>query len=161
MKSLGDAFILGNHALGMLEAASLTEDPFAQRAMLTFVVAGGGFAGVETVGALNDFVREAIAYYPALAGNPRFSTDCMPLFTRNLRSINVFLASSGFTQILLRKGLIEFHLSRRISRSCRCSVALCRGHRDEEFAAGQCEGVESESAFSRRRRGIGKKTILP
>src|SRR6185436_20439054 len=38
-------------------------------------------------------------------------------------------------QILLRKGLIEFHLSRRISRSYRCSVALYRGHRDEEFAS--------------------------
>ena len=67
MKSLGDAFILRNQALGMLEMASLTDDAFARRAMLTFVVAGGGFAGVETVGALNDFVREAIAYYPALA----------------------------------------------------------------------------------------------
>jgi NADH dehydrogenase len=67
MKSLGDAFILRNHALGMLEMASLTDDTFARRAMLTFVVAGGGFAGVETVGALNDFVREAIGFYPALA----------------------------------------------------------------------------------------------
>jgi NADH dehydrogenase len=67
MKSLGDAFILRNQALGMLEMASLTDDASAQRALLTFVVAGGGFAGVETVGALNDFVREAIAYYPALA----------------------------------------------------------------------------------------------
>jgi hypothetical protein len=34
--------------------------------MLTFVVAGGGFAGVETIGALNDFVREAVRYYPNL-----------------------------------------------------------------------------------------------
>ena len=34
--------------------------------MLTFVVAGGGFAGVETVGALNDFVREAVKSYPKL-----------------------------------------------------------------------------------------------
>ena len=67
MKSLGDAFILRNHALAMLEMASVTDDAFAKRAMLTFVVAGGGFAGVETVGALNDFVREAISYYPALA----------------------------------------------------------------------------------------------
>jgi len=62
MKSLGDAFILRNHALGMLEAASATDNAVARRAMLTFVVAGGGFAGVETLGALNDFVREAIAY---------------------------------------------------------------------------------------------------
>jgi NADH dehydrogenase len=50
MKSLGDAFILRNQALGMLEMASLTDDASARRAMLTFVVAGGGFAGVETVG---------------------------------------------------------------------------------------------------------------
>jgi NADH dehydrogenase len=67
MKTLGDAFMLRNHALGMLELASLTDDAVARRAMLTFVVAGGGFAGVETAGALNDFIREAIEYYPALA----------------------------------------------------------------------------------------------
>jgi NADH:ubiquinone reductase (H+-translocating) len=66
MKSLGDAFLLRNQALAMLESASLTEDESARRGMLTFVVAGGGFAGVETVGVLNDFVREAIKYYPAL-----------------------------------------------------------------------------------------------
>ena len=35
--------------------------------MLTFVVAGGGFAGVETVGALNDLLREAVEYYPAVS----------------------------------------------------------------------------------------------
>ena len=66
MKSLQDAFMLRNQALGMLELASVTQDASARRAMLTFVVAGGGFAGVETVGAVNDFVREAISVYPAL-----------------------------------------------------------------------------------------------
>ena len=35
--------------------------------MLTFVVAGGGFAGVETIGAINDLVHEALRYYPRLA----------------------------------------------------------------------------------------------
>jgi len=67
MKSLGDAFYLRNHALALLEIASLTEDDVARRAMLTFVVAGGGFAGTETVGALNDYLRAAKKYYPALA----------------------------------------------------------------------------------------------
>src|SRR6266850_542118 len=66
MKSLDDAFVLRNQMLALLELASLTEDAAAKRAMLTFVVAGGGFAGVETVGALNDYVREAIRYYPNL-----------------------------------------------------------------------------------------------
>jgi NADH dehydrogenase len=66
MKSLGDAIILRNQALAMLEMASLVEDPVIRRNMLSFVVAGGGFAGAETVGALNDFVREAVRYYPKL-----------------------------------------------------------------------------------------------
>jgi NADH dehydrogenase len=35
--------------------------------MLTFVVAGGGFAGAETIGALNDYLSSAKKYYPALA----------------------------------------------------------------------------------------------
>ena len=33
---------------------------------LTLVVAGAGFAGVETVGAINDFIRESICFYPNL-----------------------------------------------------------------------------------------------
>ena len=37
-----------------------------RQSLLAFVVAGGGFAGVETVAALNDFVREALSFYPNL-----------------------------------------------------------------------------------------------
>jgi NADH dehydrogenase len=34
--------------------------------LLTIVVAGGGFAGVETIAGLNDFLHDAIRYYPNL-----------------------------------------------------------------------------------------------
>lgn len=34
-----------------------------KKSLLTFVVVGGGFSGIETVGALNDFVRETIATF--------------------------------------------------------------------------------------------------
>jgi NADH dehydrogenase len=34
--------------------------------VLTFVVAGGGFAGVETVASMHDFLLEALEYYPHL-----------------------------------------------------------------------------------------------
>ena len=34
--------------------------------LLTFVVVGAGFAGVETLGGIHDFVREAIRFYPNL-----------------------------------------------------------------------------------------------
>jgi NADH dehydrogenase FAD-containing subunit len=66
MESLGDAYYLPNHALALLEIASITEDEAARRAMLTLVGAGGG-AGTETVGALNDDLRAAKKYYPAQA----------------------------------------------------------------------------------------------
>ena len=65
MKSLGDAIALRNRLIECLEEA----DPECCRVkvpLLTFVVAGGGFAGVETVAAVNDFVREALRFYPNL-----------------------------------------------------------------------------------------------
>src|SRR6266481_2267140 len=38
----------------------------ARRQTLTFVTAGGGFSGTETTGAVNDFIRETVRYYPQL-----------------------------------------------------------------------------------------------
>ncbi len=66
MKTLGDAVFLRNRVIALLEAAHVEEDDAARRRMLTFVVAGGGFSGVETVGAMNDFLRQALRFYPQL-----------------------------------------------------------------------------------------------
>jgi len=66
MKSLGDASLLRNRMVLLLEEASLRSDEAARRQLLTFVTAGGGFSGTETTGAVNDFVRETVRYYPQL-----------------------------------------------------------------------------------------------
>ena len=66
MKSLFDAAMLRNRVLALLEEATLEKDPVRRRQLLTFVTAGGGFAGAETTGAINDFVREIVRYYPSL-----------------------------------------------------------------------------------------------
>ena len=66
MKSLSDAALLRNRVLALLEEATLQSDPAARRQLLTFVTAGGGFAGTETTGAINDFVRDTVRYYPDL-----------------------------------------------------------------------------------------------
>lgn len=67
MKSLGDAIHLRNQLIDLLEEADFECAVGARKDLLTVVVAGGGFAGVETVAAVNDFLREAVTFYPHLA----------------------------------------------------------------------------------------------
>ncbi len=67
MKSLRDAIQLRAQILRHLEEANFECNPAERQSLLTFVVAGGGFAGVETVAALNDFVRDALPFYPNLS----------------------------------------------------------------------------------------------
>ncbi len=69
MKSLGDAIALRNRLIASLEEADTECSARAGRrhTLTTVVVAGGGFAGVETLGAVNDFAREALRFYPNLA----------------------------------------------------------------------------------------------
>ena len=65
MMSIDDAFRIRNHILNILEQANIVrDDRLLTKSLLTFVVVGGGFNGVETVGELNDFIRETTrAYY--------------------------------------------------------------------------------------------------
>ncbi len=64
LKDLHDAFLVHNHALTMLELANTTHDLQLRRELLTFVMAGGGFSGVEGIAALEDLLHGALRYYP-------------------------------------------------------------------------------------------------
>jgi len=69
MKSLGDAIHLRNRIISHLEEAD-TECAAADReGLMTFVVAGGGFAGIETIGSVHDLVRCSLRFYPNI--NPK------------------------------------------------------------------------------------------
>ena len=56
-----------NHVIDMFERSEDEPPSPARQAMLTFVVAGGGFAGAELAGSLNDFARGMLVYYPNIA----------------------------------------------------------------------------------------------
>ncbi len=66
MRTLGDAMELRNRLIAHLEEADTECAKKDREPLLTFVVAGGGFAGVETIGSINDFLHEALPFYPAL-----------------------------------------------------------------------------------------------
>ena len=63
MKTMGDAFFLRNHLIGVLEQAEVEADPGLKRELLTFLVVGAGYTGVEVAAEINSFVREAAKSY--------------------------------------------------------------------------------------------------
>jgi len=64
MKSLGDAITLRNRLIEQLEEAETECGAPERDRLMTFVVAGAGFAGVETIAGMNDFVHRALPFYP-------------------------------------------------------------------------------------------------
>ncbi|WP_189781077.1 NAD(P)/FAD-dependent oxidoreductase [Streptomyces capitiformicae] len=62
-KSVEEAIGLRNHVIEQMDIASSTRDPAIRDAALTFVFVGGGFAGVEALGELEDMARYTARYY--------------------------------------------------------------------------------------------------
>ena len=60
LKDVDDADRLRNHILTAFEAAAQTEDPDRRRALLTFVIVGGGSTGVELAGQLSILSRRTL-----------------------------------------------------------------------------------------------------
>ncbi|GAA1345592.1 NAD(P)/FAD-dependent oxidoreductase [Arthrobacter roseus] len=61
MKSIEEAVAVRNKVLERIETASLLQDGPERRRMLTFVVVGGGFAGIETIAEIEDLARATVA----------------------------------------------------------------------------------------------------
>lgn len=66
MKTLNDAVMLRNRVIDMLEQAENETNPILRKSLLTFVIVGGGFAGIETAGEIMDFVVDARKHYPKI-----------------------------------------------------------------------------------------------
>jgi NADH dehydrogenase len=68
LRTLGDVVYLSNDLIGRLEEASLTDSTAERQRLLTVVVIGGGFSGVEIAGALKDLMDRTLRFYPQLRG---------------------------------------------------------------------------------------------
>lgn len=66
-KGVGDAVVIRNRVIDLFEAAALTDDPWARRRLLTFVVVGAGHAGTELMAALEELTRGILLrHYPSI-----------------------------------------------------------------------------------------------
>jgi NADH:ubiquinone reductase (H+-translocating) len=63
LKTMGDALMLRNHLIEQLERAEVETDPEARRRMLSVVVVGAGFSGVEVTGEIADLLTGSSRYY--------------------------------------------------------------------------------------------------
>jgi NADH dehydrogenase len=125
-KYLGDGLVLRNHIIHALEEADIESDSEFRRAMLTFVVAGGGFSGVEAVAELNDFVRHAARSFRRI--NPSeirvILLHAGPLILPEL-SENL----GRFAQTLLQRRGVEIRLNTRLAGATGESALLEGGDR--------------------------------
>ena len=112
IKTLRDAVMLRAGVIAMLEAASVEPDPGRRKRMLTFVVVGGGFAGVETVGAINDLARQSLQHYGGI--DPREVRVILihggPVILPELGE-----ALGVYAQEKLRKRQVEIKLKTRVT----------------------------------------------
>lgn len=65
-KQVEEAIALRNHVLDRLDTAASTDDEDVRRRALTFVFVGGGYAGVEALGELENMAQYARRYYPQI-----------------------------------------------------------------------------------------------
>src|SRR6267154_1149758 len=124
MKSLRDAIQLRAQIIRHLEEANSECNLADRQSLLTFVVAGGGFAGVETVAAVNDFVRDALRFYPALA------EDMLRVML--VHSGPVILPELGeslgrYSEKVLEKRGVEIRLNTRVKSLTESKVFLADG----------------------------------
>jgi NADH:ubiquinone reductase (H+-translocating) len=123
-KTVQEAIYLRNHVLSRLDVAAQTDDPERARAALTFVFVGGGYAGVEALGELEDLARDAMRNYPTLrAGDMRWIL--IEATHRILPELPPDLAA--YAQDRLEERGIEVALDTRLSSAEGGSVELTDG----------------------------------
>ncbi len=126
IKSIGDAAAIRNRVLGCLERAHWEPDANLRREILTFVVGGGGYTGVETMAAVNDLARDSIKYYPNIK-REEISTLIVEPGDRLLAELSADLAA--FAQQKLEQHGIKVLLKTKITSAAQDYVELEGGRR--------------------------------
>lgn len=157
VKTLGDAIRLRNHALDMLEQAELEDDIDLRRRLLTFVIAGAGFAGIETAAELDIFLRHAAVMYRNVRPAD-IKTIVLDAQERVLPELSESLGN--FTKRTLEARGVEFRLGTRVRSADATGVDLADGSRIETSTFVWAGGV-SPGPMTARLRCANRRGRIP
>jgi len=125
-KRLSDAINLRNHIIRVLEEADCETNPEFKRELLTFVVGGGGFSGVEVIAQIHGLILRARRSYPRVKmGDCRF----VLIHSQDRILPEVAPELGRYAEEQLRKSFVEIMLNSYL-RSATPSVAILADGRE-------------------------------
>ena len=110
-RTLADAMVVRNHLIQVLEEADVEKNPELRRQLLTFVVGGGGFSGIEVMAELNDFIHAVKSNYLHLRNEPH---RCVIVQSGDRILPEMAETLAIFAQSVLRKRGVEIILNDRL-----------------------------------------------
>jgi NADH dehydrogenase len=125
-KTIGDFVYLRNHLIDMLETAAVEPDPEERQRLLTFVIAGAGFAGIEIASEANEFIRSSLRFYPSIHPDDIRVIE-VDIVTRILPAFEEDLADRAVRR--MRRRGIDLRLGVGLSDATAGSVTLANGER--------------------------------
>jgi len=147
LKSIEDATGTRNHLLRMFERASREVDPDKRKALLTFVVVGGGPTGVETAGALAELITHVMTKdYPEMDLREsrvllvEATPNVMTAYPDELRKSTMDLLRSKNVEIMLNTRLTDYNGQR---------VTLADGGQIDAYTVIWTAGVRSAELTDR------------
>jgi len=127
LRTIGDGLILGNEVIARFEQAAVEPDDAERQRLLTVVVVGGGFTGVEVAGHMFDLMRNIKGFYPRLSRDrPR-----MVLLQRGAKIVPEFQhdSLSEFALRKLRLNGLDVRLNTEVKEITERYVRLGTGER--------------------------------
>jgi NADH dehydrogenase len=129
LKTVVDAIDMGDDVIGNFELAASEPDARVRQRLLTVVVVGGGFSGVEVAGHIEDLMQAIRRFYPELNGTPHRVTllhkgdHLLPELSHQ--------SLSSFTLRKLRQSKIDVRLKTEAEKVTSVAVQLTTGERIE------------------------------
>ncbi|MDP7415712.1 MAG: FAD-dependent oxidoreductase [Dehalococcoidales bacterium] len=122
LKTLYDSVLIRNHVIGAFEQASIENDPERQRQLLTFVISGAGYTGVQVVTELRDFIFRSLIKFHRKVDPDNIQIILVEAESKIMADLHTKLGAYAMQQ--LQQMGIEVKLKARITHVSRDRVEI-------------------------------------